>query len=48
MADKIEYSRLLIKRTDNGGFISPTIPTGSTDLSTQNFCTDTDTLVWGY
>jgi hypothetical protein len=40
MADKIEYSRLLIKRTDNGG-ISPTIPTGST-LSTF---TDTDTFV---
>jgi hypothetical protein len=40
MADKVEYSRLLIKRSDNFGTI-PTIPTGST-LSTF---TDTDIFV---
>jgi hypothetical protein len=40
MSDKVEYSRLLIKRSDNAGII-PTIPTGST-LSTF---TDTDTFV---
>ena len=40
MSDKTEYSRLLVKRTDNSGTI-PTIPTGTT-LSTF---TDTDTFV---
>lgn len=40
MSDKIEYSRLLVKRTDSAGIV-PTIPTGST-LSTF---TDTDTFV---
>ena len=40
MADKVEYSRLLMKRTNNVGVV-PTTPTGST-LSTF---TDTDTFV---
>ena len=40
MSDKIEYSRLLIKRSDDASII-PTIPTGST-LSTF---VDTDTFV---
>jgi hypothetical protein len=40
MADKVEYSRLRIKRTDISG-ITPTIPTGST-LSEM---TDTDLFI---
>lgn len=40
MADKIEYSRLLLKRTTNSGVV-PTIPTGST----LNTFTNTDTFV---
>lgn len=40
MADKIEYSRLLVKRSDNTGVL-PTIPTGTT----LNTFSDTDTFI---
>lgn len=40
MADKVEYSRLRIKRTDFTGVV-PTIPTGNT----LNTFIDTDTFV---
>lgn len=40
MADKIEYSRMLVKRTTDSGIV-PSVPTGST----LNTFTDTDTFV---